>query len=799
MNVLGFQISRSQTPADLVIEADRQRQMRPAQRDGHDAFEPLAVEERGSATGTIMSTDRNLAQAVFGGKPAYAGVRVTPENAMCIAAVFTCVRILSEDVASLPLKLYRRTDAGREIARDHPLYDVLQVRGNDVMTAMKLRELVVVHMMLWGNFFGEIQRNGRGDVVAIWPVHPGRVAVRLIQSGNRPQLRFDVYDANGGRRTLTQDQILFIPGLGTGIVGKSPIELHREGLGIAMQAEKYGAKFFANDARPGMVLKTPNALSDQAFERIKKDWERRHRSADNASKMAILEEGLEPAAIGLPPGDAQFLETRIHEAREVYGIYRVPPHKAGDLERATFSNIEHLGIQYVTGSLRPILVRIEQSVSAALLDEDERGEYYAEHLVDALLRGDLKSRYEAYAVARNWGWFSVNDIREMENLNPVEDGDIRLQPLNMVEAGTDPFAAANEDLDEDLEDDADERSRELRSDVETRALPSRYQEAKALETVLRDALAKVVGREVREVRAAVADFLGGDDGPDVDGFTDWLVSFADDHAGWTSRRMSPAYRAMAEAMLDAAGDELGEDVSGDELDGFVSDYVEAFGRRHAGSVRGQLLAIVGDEDLDAEEAIEERLGEWEEKRAKVQARRERQRSSNAFTSMAWAALGVATLTWRSVGKSCPICDEMDGRTTRVGQAFVGEGDQVADLDVTGSVSHPPIHDGCDCIMMPGTAARSRPTSAELRRISRAVLEAAGLERFLRRAAERPAKPRTRVQRRNAWIQAEYRARIAERYGERDVIIDELRSGTFEGEPYVIAPSTCRKVCDSGNA
>ena len=752
-----------------------------------------AAETRGDAIHVADPVnDRDGMRAIFGGRATASGARVTPASALTVAAVYKCVNVLATDIASLPLKLYRRTPQGRELAREHPLYSLLQVRGNDVMTAMKLRELIVVYLALWGNFFAELQRDGRGRVVAVWPIHPARVGVRLVTVARRPRLKFDVYDANGSHVTLDQDDVLFIPGLGTGVVGKSPIQLHAEGLGVAIQAEKYGARFYANDARPGLVLKHPAQLSDQAYDRLRKDHEKRHQGAGNAFKVAILEEGMSAETIGLPPEDAQFLETRTYQARDVYGIYRVPPHKAGDLEHATFANIEHLQLQYVGDSLRGWMVRIEQGVQT-LLDPDEARDYYAKHQVDALLRGDLKTRYEAHAVGRSWGWLSANDVREIEDLNTIENGDVYLQPLNMVPAGTDPMAAAKEDLDDEF-DEARMLERRAR---EARALPARYDEARALESVYREALARVVAREVRETRAQADELLGGDE-PDVEAFTDWLVTFSEDQAEWTQRRMLPSYQAMADAMIEAASDELGEDVTGDELDKFVRDYAAAYGRRHAGRSRGQLLEVVASAAAGEEaDAVEERLAEWEEKRARTDARRERQRSSNAITQAAWAALGVATLTWRAVGKSCPICDEMDGRTTKIGRAFAKDGDTVGDLDVTGTVTHPPIHDGCDCIMMPGTSARSRPTAAELRRLHSGILGAAGLELPSRRAlpAAVDRKPRTRAQRRNAWIRSEYRKRIAERYGERDVIIEELRTGTFEGEPYTIAFPTCRKACD----
>lgn len=743
----------------------------------------LVLDERSSGATSTLAEPSAWLRTALGAVPTASGQAVTEEHAMRLTAVYACVRVLAEGVSMLPLKLYRRNGRARERVTDHPLANVLHRRANPLMTAMQLREVTMVHLALWGNAFWEKQLDGAGRVVALWPIPPRCVRVEKGSDKTRPT---KTYRVAGVSRPFTEDEIVHIAGLGfDGYVGKSPIQLMRESLGIAIAAQKYGAKFFANDARPGIYVKHPQQLSDTAYDRLKRDFADGHQGVEKAWKVKILEEGMDVAQVGLPPGDAQFIETRKFEARDVAAIYRVPPHMVGDLERATFSNIEHQGLEFVMHTLGPWLVRIEQEIEANLLEDEP--DLFVKHSVDALLRGDVKSRNEAYAVGRNWGWLSVNDIRESEDMNPVDGGDIYLQPLNMVEAGTDPFAASDEDLSARFLP----AGGETRRAIERRALPDRYRTAKALETTFRAALKKIVARELREIRGAVDEHLVGDE-PDAGAFGDWLVTFAGEHETWTEGRMRGAFQAMADAMVEAAGAELDEDVTGDEIDTFVRQYSEAFARRHAGSMRGQLLGLVAEAEAGTEaDAVEERLVEWEDGRAETTARRERQRSSNAMTRAVWAVLGVATLTWRSVGKSCPICDEMDGRTSRIGGSFATDGDTVADLDVSGRVSHPPIHDGCDCIMMPGTGARSRPTAAEVRDLWGGMLEAASP------SAEGP-EPRTYAQRRNAWIRRRYQQEISVRYGQRGAIIEELRAGMFEGEPYELAPSTCRKICDGTN-
>ena len=247
---------------------------------------------------------------------------------------------------------------------------------------------------------------------------------------------------------LTDDRVWHLRGLSNdGLDGYSPISLMRQAIGLSMAAEKFGAKFFGNDARPGGILLHPGQLGDEAAKRLTETWESRHGGLSGAHRVAVLEEGLSYKEIGIPPDDAQFLETRKFQVNEIARIYRIPPHMLADLERATFSNIEHQSIDFVTHTIRPWLVRWEQSIKQNLMVPADRDRYFAEFLVDGLLRGDTKSRYEAYAIGRQNGWFSADDIREMENLNPLPDGkgEEYLIPLNMIPAGSAPATVAETD------------------------------------------------------------------------------------------------------------------------------------------------------------------------------------------------------------------------------------------------------------------------------------------------------------------------------------------------------------------
>ena len=385
------------------------------------------------------------AALLFGGARTSSGVIVTQENVMTFSAVLACVRVLAESVASLPLITYRRlADGGKERAINHPLYAVLHDAPNDDMTSMQWRETSMAHCVLWGNCYSEIIFDGGGRVRQLWPLMPQYMRVerkddRLLYLYQEPTKATITYEAW---------QILHVPGLSmNGLIGLSMISIARDAIGLGLTLNEYGGRQFANGTRAGGVLETPGALSEEAYKRLKESFQSEYAGAANAGKTVLLEEGTTFKPITMPNDDAQFLQSRKFQVEEVARIFRVPLHKINSLEHATFSNIEHQSIEFVTDTLRPWLVRWEQSLAHKLISPRERGKVFSEFLVDGLLRGDTLSRYQAYAVGRQWGWFSINDILTRENMNPIENGDGHLVPLNMIELGSQPTNTGNEPAD----------------------------------------------------------------------------------------------------------------------------------------------------------------------------------------------------------------------------------------------------------------------------------------------------------------------------------------------------------------
>jgi len=383
----------------------------------------------------LANPDRWLVDAMGGGKVA-SGARVNEHTALQSTAVMACVRIISETVASLPLLMYQKqAEGGKSRAPNHPLYSVLHDIGNDEMTAYTLREVMQGHLCTWGNAYCDIERDENGRIVALWPLRPDKT----IPQRNPITKKIEYLTIiNGEQLILPFDKVMHIPGFGfDGLIGYSPIAMAREAIGLAMATEEYGARYFGNGAKPGGVLTHPKALKKESKDNMRDSWNEMHGGLDKQHRVAVLEEGVTYTQIGLAPEDSQFLETRQFQLNEIARIFRVPPHMIGDLSKATFSNIEQQSIDFVTHSIRPWLVRWEQTIKMRLLSPNERKRgLFAEHLVDAILRGDIKSRYEAYAVGRQNGWLSADDIRALENMNPLPDGqgEVYLVNGNMLPA-----------------------------------------------------------------------------------------------------------------------------------------------------------------------------------------------------------------------------------------------------------------------------------------------------------------------------------------------------------------------------
>ena len=364
------------------------------------------------------------------------GQPVNPTTAMQLTAVNACVRVLSEAVAGLPLHFYRyRQGGGKELVLDDNLYYLVHDAPNEDMTSFTFRETLMTHLLLWGNAYAQIVRNGRGEVVGLYPLAPDRVTVNRTDDG-RLYYQYIIGTTDVGPKsedvgdvvTLRDYQVLHIPGLSfNGLVGLSPLEMARTTMGAALNSDEFGGKFFENGAMPSGIIEYPKKIADVSAFRA--SFEAAFSGAKNAGKTPVLEEGMTYKPISITPEQAQFLETRKFMIDEIARIFRVPPHIIGDLDRATFSNIEQQSLEFVKYTLYPWICRWEQAMNRKLLLPNQYGKYFFKFNVDGLLRGDYQSRMNGYAVGRQNGWMSANDIRGLEDMDRIpseEGGDLYL-------------------------------------------------------------------------------------------------------------------------------------------------------------------------------------------------------------------------------------------------------------------------------------------------------------------------------------------------------------------------------------
>jgi hypothetical protein len=526
-----------------------------------------------------------------------------------------------------------------------------------------------------------------------------------------------VYEYGGGigRKALDPRLVLHMRGFSLdGLVGKGVIRQARETIGLAMATEEFGGRFFANDARPGIVLKHPGVLGDEAFARLRASYESMHGGLSNSHRVAIFEEGMDVQEVGIPPEDAQFLQTRKFQVTEIARWFGIPPHKLMDLERSTFSNIEHQAIEYVQDSLQPWATNLETTCTLGLLSAVERQRLTAKIVLDGLLRGDMTSRHGAYASGVQNGYYTINDVRELENLNPVEGGDESFVPLNMV-----PISLAGGEVVLSQDASGGNAGRGA-TGVEGRVLSPEGIEQRARATaaarmrlrtefmpLFEEVMGRVVRREAADVKRFAQKFIANRD--DLARFMGWLTDFYEgEHREFVLKNMNPVYVAYAAAVFRAAAAEVGSD---EELEPgeFVDAYAESYAARYTGKQRGLLVDLIERtlaEDGDVLSAVEARMDEWDEARPAAEARDEAQRSNNALAVLAYGALGVTVKRWVTLGKSCPYCTQLNGKTIGITESFLTKGQSLdggerGPLVVSGNIGHPPAHAGCDCVCTAG--------------------------------------------------------------------------------------------------
>ena len=368
------------------------------------------------------------------GSQSLSGEIVNEYTALNYSAVYNAVSLISGTIGSLPLHLMQKKDHTKRLADNRVMYRLMHDEWNPYMSAMAGREILMSHVLTWGNGYAEKVTNGYGEVIQLWPITPNRVTPEMRES----QLVYRIHMDGEQDRIFSREKILHIPGLGfDGFLGYSVVGMARKSIGLGMAMETFGSLYFGAGTHPGAIVEHPAKLSQAAHDNLKKSLTEAHSGLGQSHRLLLLEEGMKMQTVGIPPNDAQFLESRQFQIPEIARWFNLPPHKLKDLTKSSFSNIESEQISFVTDSILPWLVRLEQNYNMQILSKSDKdlsgyGRLYFKHSVEGLLRSDAKSRAEFYSKMFNVGVFSVNEIRAFEDLDPIDGGDIHLVPMNMV-------------------------------------------------------------------------------------------------------------------------------------------------------------------------------------------------------------------------------------------------------------------------------------------------------------------------------------------------------------------------------
>jgi len=626
------------------------------------------------------------------GSDTYAGKSVSPTNSIRVNAVYSCVSILADVYASRPLKVYEHIGENRRPAVDHPVYRILHDEANVEITAFKFHQTMMAHSLLFGNAYAEIEYNNAGQVIGLWPLVPNRVEPKRV--GAEKKLIYLIRTDDGERIPLAPSQVIHIQDLGISTLhGESRISLGSNSIGVAMAAEEFAARFYGQGTVLGGAVQTDQELSDEAFKRLEVQLEQKYKGLSNAHRIAILEQGLKWTQMGISPEQAQFIESRKFQVNEICRLFRVPPHLVSDVDGSTSwgTGIGEQTLNMDIYVLDPWFIRTHQEYNRKLFaSASERRRYFCEHVLDAKYRGDIKTRYEAYAIARQWGWYSANDVRKKENENSIGPaGDIYLVPVNMVSA---------EQMISETEDPVLQRElRQIRSEViQKRSIQTRLRLRKSYSPVIEDAARRMIRIEVNDLKRIIEKHLR-----DLQDAGKAIEDFYRDFPAKAEKIAGPAFFAYATATVEMLELGLAEGV----LDRFAADYTRNMVLRHVIRSKKKILQVLNSAVGSVAENLLGILNEWDENRVGQVTRHEVVQAGEAFARHAYEKAGFDKFEWRTLGENCPLCDQLDGKVTS--GHFLNQDDTVdpddgetAPLRVNTSISHAPLHEGCDCMVVP---------------------------------------------------------------------------------------------------
>ncbi|MFA5463931.1 MAG: phage portal protein [Methanofastidiosum sp.] len=661
----------------------------------------LKWEIRNADRSDLLNPKKWLEEALTG-KRSKIKITVNEDTAMRQSAVYGCVRILAETIASLPLNVYERLKNGKNKKIDHPLYYLLHDKPNKYMTSFSWRETVMATLLLRGNSINQIIRNNRGDIIEIYPLPYNRARVE-IKDGNV----IYTYNDNNGDKIFDNNEVLHIPGLSlNGIIGISPIQYAREAIAYSTALEEFGELFFENRTNIGGVATHPGKLSEQGSKNLRQSINENYAGLGNSYKVMLLEEGLKFEPITIAPADAQYLELRKFQLEEIARIYRVPLHLLQNLDRATFGNIEHQSIDFAVHTIRPWLVRIEQAFNTKLFKENEIGKYFSEFVIDGLLRGDTATRWEAYTKALQNGVYSPNDVLELENRNPYPGGDRHFIQLNMQPIDN-PISLENKNIVIDGQEirifpEVKEDKKAI-EDRQLRSSKSKFKTAQAYKGLFNQMTVRILKREKKDILDIAKKSFNS---RDSQVFNEQIDLYYQSHRDFVKKQAKPIISTYSKAVAAEAADEVG--VNPDlEFDRYLEKYNEGFAANYTKKNSLELknkVAKAISEDEDPVEIVEKKLSEWEEKRPDDVATEQTVKLMGAISLLVYKIVGITKYRLiNASGKSCPYCEELDGQIIGVDKYIAVDGQELGDgeniMVVNGNIKYPPIHQGCCCMVV----------------------------------------------------------------------------------------------------
>ena len=671
-------------------------------------------------------------------KKSKTGIDIDEEEALSSTAVWSAVTQLSQAVASLPLHLYKRLKGGgKERYTKDALYNMMHLQPNPEMTSFAFREAQMSQLLMIGTSFAEIVRDQMNRIVELWPLLTSRMTTLRSKEGGNLFYRYDLSD--GTNQLFKPEQILRVNGYSqSGLLGYKPIEKNREAIALNLAYEEYAARYFGDGARPPAVLEHPEHVGPEGHDNIRGSFEKMHAGLSNSQRIVILEEGMKLHEFGFSVRDSQVPELRRFQIAEVCRIFNIPPHFLHELDKATFNNIEELSRGFVKFSLRYWLVRLEQAYNTQLLNAKQQSKYFYEHTLEGLLRADQKARYEAYQIAVANGWLNANEIRKLENMNPQPggQGELYFVPLNWIpkqNADKEPEIPAREPPDEIVDTDEEEASvlnywQTIAPKEDRAKLNIDHKMVHGLVNIerihyksIKSTMQQVISRECNAVRKALKNYLdkeGSNTSPvaiekrNIPEFLNWLEGFYADHKRYVKGKFDPIMTTYLEAIHQESSKILGAAPNlTPELEEFINGFLERFAYEHCRKSEGQIKALLDvyasdpklmrAEDPNIFKApaadVNNRLDEWLEKRADKVAMDESVRGSNAMARETWRSSGITKIKWVAVGKNCPFCTRMNGRTIEIKKNFLDAGNVIyagpnaSDFDISDPVKGEYVH------------------------------------------------------------------------------------------------------------